>query len=67
MTNLSGSYVVIPSSGTVTRNARISMTNLSGSYVVIPSSGTVTRNASQLHKTLLFPVRVGQPGQEESL
>ena len=46
---------------------RISMTNLSGSYVVISSSGTVTRNASRLHKTLLFPVRVGQPGQEESL
>jgi len=29
--------------------------------------GTVTRNAIWVHKILLFPVRVGQPRQEESL
>ena len=43
------------------------MTNLSGSYVVISSCGAVTRNATRLHKILLFPVRVRQLGQEESL
>jgi predicted nucleic acid-binding Zn ribbon protein len=29
--------------------------------------GNVTQNANGVHKILLFPVRVGQPGQEESL
>ena len=29
--------------------------------------GTVTRYATRVHKILLFPVRVGQQGQEESL
>jgi len=28
------------------------------------SYGTLTRNAIRLHKLLLFPLRVGQPGQE---
>jgi len=46
---------------------RLSMMNLSGSYLVISSCGTITRNEILLHKILLFPVRVGQPGQEESL
>jgi len=43
------------------------MTNLSGNYVVISSCGTVTGNENRVHEILLFPVQVGQPGQEESL
>jgi len=43
------------------------MMNLIGSYVVISRCDTVTRNATRVHKILLFPVQVGQPGQEESL
>jgi len=43
------------------------MTNLSGNYVVISRCDTVTRNATQVHKIVLFPVQVGQLGQEESL
>ena len=46
----------------------LSMMNLIGSYVVISRlGGSVTRNATRVHKILLFPVWVGQPGQEESL
>ena len=29
--------------------------------------GTVTQNATRIHKIMLFPVQVGQPGQEDSL
>ena len=29
--------------------------------------GTVTQDATPVHKILLFPLRVGQLGQEESL
>jgi hypothetical protein len=35
--------------------------------VVTSKCGAVTRNATRVHKILLFPVQVGQPGQEESL
>ena len=46
---------------------RIKTTNLSGVLRCSQGCGTVTRNATRVHKILLFPVRVGQPGQEESL
>ena len=46
---------------------RLNATNLSGSYVVISRCDTVTQNATWVHKILLFPVWVGQLGQEESL
>jgi len=45
----------------------ITMTNLSESYVVITRLWRYYRNATRVNKTLLFPVRVEQPGQDESL
>ena len=40
----------------------LGMTNLSGSYMVISRLWHCYRNATWVHKILLFPVQVGQPG-----
>jgi hypothetical protein len=45
----------------------LSMKNLSGSYVVISRLWHCYQSATWVHKTLLFPVRVTQLGQEELL
>jgi len=46
---------------------RLRMTNLSGSYVVISRLWHCYSECNSGTQIVLFPVRVGQPGQEESL